>query len=358
MRVLLLADGSSVHAGRYQAEMKRQGVEIILASLEEGKTVDVSLPRKTGINAVDYVLARSMINSLVDKYAVDIINPHFASGYGFMTALSGVHERKPVMLHCLGSDILISPKKSWLHRKRVAMALSRANMIMVDSEFLGRRAQEICPGIEYKVVLWGADAAAFEQFTKKMKSGVDWKKPLRIVVPRPHYKVYNNKFILESLKELINEGSIQVTFAAWGDSYNDFTKLAKEICPSGGVRYYDFLARESLAEFLSGFDIYLSASLSDSSPASLVEAMAIGLFPVVGEIPGVREWVDNDKGRLFDLHDKDSLQEAVKNLLKPPANLVEILKNNHTLAKDRGKFADNIMTTIGFMERMVNEREY
>ena len=46
MKVLMLADGRSVHTVRYQQMMKKLGVELILASLERGDTVDILLKKK------------------------------------------------------------------------------------------------------------------------------------------------------------------------------------------------------------------------------------------------------------------------------------------------------------------------
>ena len=37
--------------------------------------------------------------------------------------------------------------------------------------------------------------------------------------------------------------------------------------------------------------IYLSASLSDSTSVSLLEAMALGAYPVLSDIPANREWI-------------------------------------------------------------------
>ena len=195
MKILMLADGQSVHTRRYQAEMKKQGSEIILAGIEAGEATDIKLPRPTGIMIFDYILASRKLKDIVEEYSPDIVNPHFACGYGFMTALSGVWKTKPVLLHCLGSDILVSPQKSFLHTMRVRYALSRADRTVVDSECLKEAAHKIQPTVEPDVIPWGADAEAFEIFNQRIKADNSAKRPLRIIVPRPHYKVYNLSLI-------------------------------------------------------------------------------------------------------------------------------------------------------------------
>lgn len=357
MRVLLLADGSSVHTARYQTELKSLGVEVVLASIEKGDTVDIKLNRPTGINGIDYALASRLIKKLARNDHFDIINPHFACGYGFMTALSGIWKKKPVLLHCLGSDILISPKKSWFHKWRVAYALQKAHRVLVDSEHLGSEAKQIYSKTNYKVIVWGADKEAFESFDKKNQNGFDWNEPLNIIVPRPHYRVYNNRCIIHALKDFIINKNITITFPGWGGDLGVFKELVKSEQVEGGVKYYYFLSRENFNHFISGFDIYLSASLSDSSPASLIEAMATGLYPIVGDISGVREWMDDNNGALFDLNNTESLKCIIENILEKPPDLSGILKNNNAKAKKSGMFSKNIKETIALMQKMIKNAD-
>jgi glycosyltransferase involved in cell wall biosynthesis len=353
MRILLLADGSSVHTARYQAELKAQGVDVVLASLERGDTVDINIPAKTGIKVFDYVLAGKLVKRLLKEYSPDIINPHFAVGYGFLAALSGVRKNRPILLHCLGSDILVSPHKSVIHKRRAIYALSRADVIMVDSEYLDREVKKLCPKAECKIVAWGADSEAFELFERKNHNASGLREPLRIIVPRAHYKIYNNRFIIESLSDLANNNRVTITFPDWGDELNAFSDSVDRLCPGEAVQYYGFKTRAEFNPFLSDFDIYLSASYSDSSPVSLIEAMAAGLYPVVGDIPGVREWITNENGSLFDLKDKDSLNRAILNLLENPPEMRMILDSNHAKAKAEGMFKNNVKATIAIMEEMI-----
>jgi len=355
VRVLLLADGSSVHAARYKTELKRLGIEVDLASLEAGECVDIKLNRPTGINAVDYALSAGTIKNIVKKGSYDIVNPHFACGYGFVAALSGVWKKKPVLLHCLGSDILISPRKSRLHKWRVASALQKADQVLVDSQYLGLEAGKIYGRTNFEIIAWGADKEAFDSFDKKKQGGFAWNKPIKVIVPRVHYRVYNNRFVIYALKDYIRNKYITATLPGWGDDIKLFKELVRSEQVNSGVEYYDFMSRERFNEFISGYDIYLSASLSDSSPASLIEAMAAGLYPVVGDIPGVREWMDGDNGVLFNLRDPDSLRAAFENILKRPPGLPEILKRNFVRAREYGMFSKNVEETVILMQEMIKD---
>ena len=354
MRLLLLADGRSVHTVRFQKELINQGVQVVLASLERGETVDILLKRRSVSNSLSYFFSNREIKELIYTVAPDAVNAHFASGYGFSTALSRVWKRLPVFLHCLGSDILVSPAKSIAHKRKVMYALSRAHHIFVDSEYLAGKVRGLCTESCIDVIPWGVENEFLGLFNRKREKGFVMHRPLRVIVPRPQNRIYNNKFIITSLEELLIGGEITLTFLDSGDDRDGLKALALERCPGGLIDFYGFKPRDEYIGFISGFDIYLSASLSDSSPASLIEAMAAGLFPVVADIPGVREWMDSDSGILFDPKVGETLVAAFRRLLDPDMNVRRILTSNHDRVSARGVFTDNVRATIHVMRQVVN----
>jgi len=354
VRVLLLADGRSVHTVRYQRELKRQGVEIILASLERGETVDVQLKKKSVSNSLNYFFVNREISELVRKTDPDLVNPHFASGYGFSTAVSRAGKNRPVILHCLGSDILVSPKKSVAHKRKVIFALSKASHILVDSNFLAGKVSELYKSANIDVIPWGVEQEILDLYDSKAKTETAIAEPLKVLVPRPHNPVYNNLFIIEALKELINEGRLSLFFPNWGDDRDKFKAEVSRLCPNGGVEYYDFKPRDEYISFLGQFDIYLSAAYSDSSPASLIEAMAAGLYPVAADIPGVREWLDGSNGVLYPPNDRGALADVFKKAMARPDDLAGILSANHERVKATAVISDNIKKTIEIMERLIS----
>ena len=79
-------------------------------------------------------------------------------------------------------------------------------------------------------------------------------------------------------------------------------------------------ARRSSRAGSAARDVYLSASRSDSTSLSLLEAMAAGALPVVSDIEGNREWVaDGDGARLFACGDAAALARALEAALGDPA---------------------------------------
>jgi glycosyltransferase involved in cell wall biosynthesis len=350
MKILLLADGRSVHTCRYQRGLSECGVEVVLASLENGDTVDIRLKRMSISNSLNYLLANREIKRLVKKIKPDIVNPHFASAYGFSTALSQVWRRIPVALHCLGSDILISPFRSMAHRRKVVYALSKARIIFADSNYLAECIRALYPVENINVIPWGVEPELVALFENKKRPALNSGGSLKILIPRPHSKVYNNEFILRSLSNMTFSQRLILFFPDRGKRKDAFQRLAASLCPDIQIEYYKFLPRSEYIKFLAGFDFFLSAALSDSSPASLLEAMGAGLFPIVGDIPGVREWVDNNNCLLFNPSDPESLRDAFARIPQDTEKFESILRANHEKVKKEALFTHNMKETVRILE--------
>ena len=356
MKVLLLADGCSVHTVRYQEALRAVGIEVFLASLESGDTIDVDLWDITGIKSVDYLLSARQIKKIFAEFAPDIVDLHFASGYGFSGAVAGLWKKAPVMLHCLGSDILVSPQKSFLHKMRVKYALAKADKILVDSTFLSEKVNKLCRSATIEIVPWGIEHEIIENIENRQFDIIPTKRPLQVLVPRPHNDIYNTRFVLFELKELVLSGQIALTFPGWGEDYDSFRSLAETEC-RGKINFYNLMPRALYIEFLNGFDLYISAARSDSSPSSLLDAMGTGMVPIVSDIPGVRDWVNSENALLFNPQKKGSLAEAVRKVLNNEIKIEEMLRRNNELVDKKGRFTANVARTVEIMQEMIRARQ-
>ena len=100
----------------------------------------------------------------------------------------------------------------------------------------------------------------------------------------------------------------------------------RRIFQRGGVQ--DFVAfpgqvgQGDLPAYYRGADLYVSASLSDGSSVSLMEALACGCPVTVSDIPSNREWVDEGvEGWFFPVEDERALAEAILAAVGSKTNL-------------------------------------
>jgi len=185
-RVLVLADSRSFHTDRLIRELNRQGCSALLLSAEDGSTPRETLARRGPLSTLTYALNTSTVMRLVQKFRPNIINAHYASGYGFLASRLKRREL-PVLLHVWGSDVLVVPGKSFVHRWKVRHALRAADHVVADSQYLARSAAALAPEIRTEVIPWGVERRHFDLHRSDYALG----SPLRIIVPRQHEPIYD-----------------------------------------------------------------------------------------------------------------------------------------------------------------------
>ncbi|MCK4462017.1 MAG: glycosyltransferase [candidate division Zixibacteria bacterium] len=349
MRVLLLADARAFHTERFARQLQTQGCDVLTASLENGTMEYHHLTGRGPVKSLHYLSVAPQLRRLIEQFQPDVINPHFASGYGFIAALARRGNQPPIVLNLWGSDILIVPRKSWLHKRKTRFALRAADYVIGDSEFLLSAAEELVGGIERSVIPWGIE----RRFLNLHKENYSFQKPLRIIVPRTQAPVYNNEFIVRALQPLIADGTVRLTFPSFGPDAARFRDVVAPYLDSG-INLYDAMPREQFLAFMAQHDIYLSAARSDSSPASLIEAMALGLLPIVADIPGVREWLSDDNGRLFPQNDDDALRTIVTDIVRGDDSFADLRRHNFEKVQRDAIFEDNVATQLDIMRRLVD----
>ncbi len=350
LRIMLLGDARSFHLERYLSELKRQNCEVLFLSLESGYVPHVLLKSMGPIKFLHYYLSVSELKSKIREFAPDVVDAHYVSGYGHLAARALKQSAVPLVVQMWGSDILIVPKKSWLHKRKVELALSECDIAIGDSDYL------ICEACKIKRPKLTANIqfGVEEQFLKLHKQSYELKKPLRVIVPRPHEPVYDNSFILNSLAQLLKDKLIFISFPNFGSRLEDF-KRQLECLNCSNVELYDKKERAEFLSFMSEHDVYLSAAKSDSSPVSLIEAMAVGLIPIAADIPGVREWLSNENGFLFARNDKNSLNKILSGICSAQNNYDEIRISNLLKVKERAMFEINVAERIAIMKRLVEK---
>ncbi len=346
-RVLVLADSRAFHTERYVAELLRQGCHVLLASLERGKMLHFRLRKRGPFGFLHYAMSATEIKALIREYKPDIVNPHFASGYGFAAALAVSGRQVPVLLHLWGSDILLVPKKSLLHKRKTAFALHSADHVLGDSEYLIQEASSLAHLKAKSVIPWGIE----KQFVLPEVPDRKLSVPLRIIVPRPHLGVYNNELILHELSPLIGDGRITISFPEWGANANGFVEKAGWLIDNG-IALYKRMPRVDFPAFVASHDVFLSAAKSDSSPASMLEAMGLGLIPVAADIPGVREWLTDDNGYLFDSSVSGALATVVQGMLEGRNDHTAMRKANIERIRAEALFEDNVARTLEIMRTL------
>jgi glycosyltransferase involved in cell wall biosynthesis len=98
------------------------------------------------------------------------------------------------------------------------------------------------------------------------------------------------------------------------------------------------ITQDEVADLYAASDIVVSPTEHDGTPNSVLEAMAAGVIPVVGDLPALREWIEHMKnGILCDPRDPVSIAMGVRSALSE-IDLQEARRQNLALVEEQATF--------------------
>jgi glycosyltransferase involved in cell wall biosynthesis len=122
------------------------------------------------------------------------------------------------------------------------------------------------------------------------------------------------------------------------------------------LKLWSRLSQRQLWMLFQKSQIYVSPSVHDGTPNSLLEAMALGCFPVVGNIESMREWVQSGvNGLLVDATNAHSIADGIVLSIKQPALRAEAAKFNATLIAKRAAY-EPIMEVVGEFYKKLSQK--
>lgn len=352
MKVLVLADFSSVHSVRWIKELRKLDVDAVGVTLEKPREEIPGIiyikPKVTSMR-YKYWLAIPEIRRIVEEEKPDILNPHFIPNYGLIASL--IKGRIPVVLVIWGSDLLHVSKKTPVHRLISEKIIKRADYIIVDG--LNLKEEVLSLGFDAKrtyILTFGVE----EKIRKCPLHELEMEVP-KIVTHR-RLEPHTGPFTIIDALSILKEKNIkfEFTFASSYGYLKNKLMEKKEGLEIGGIKFVEsFLDDNALFELLSEHHIYISASLWDSTSVSLLEAMALGLYPIVSNIPANREWiVDGLNGYLFNVSDPKDLAYKIEKAIKNKEIVKRARILNKELIEERANWERHIENVVEIMKSL------
>jgi glycosyltransferase involved in cell wall biosynthesis len=229
--------------------------------------------------------------------------------------------------------------------------IQKCGFIICDCEYVRKR---ICNEYDFPmertvVIPFGCDLETYN-----WNSARDFQKP-RFLVTRNWTKLHSNVLILEALQTLNNSGvDFTCIFLGEGPELESARKLIQNGPLKSRIEFRGNTSAIEMARLMRESNIYISASSSDGSSVSLMEAMANRLVCLVSDFPSNLEWIsDKESGFLFTNGSSLSLAEALFGILRrSPAELNIVARRGQEIAekkadwsKNKGIFLESILTS-------------
>jgi glycosyltransferase involved in cell wall biosynthesis len=352
VKLATLANAAVVHTRRWVEHFRARGHDVRVYSLEPawgdgaGAPGVVRLPASPLPGVFRYPLAVPPLQRELRRFGPDVVDAHFVPNYGLMGALSGF---RPLSVAAWGSDLLMSTGVSRLWRDaRARFTLSRAALVLCDAANLATAARRAgADPARVRAIPWGVDRALFQPAAARERG--------LLLSTRMHEDVYDLPTLIEgAARVLAAHPHTQLVIAGDGSRRGALERLAASRLPRSRHRFVGRLGPAELAGWLARAEVYLSASHSDSTSQSLLEAMAAGALPVVSDIEGNREWVAGETSvempgesmlgdaRLFPPGDAAGLASAIERALADPVWGERARARNAAVIAARGDWHVNL----------------
>jgi glycosyltransferase involved in cell wall biosynthesis len=111
-----------------------------------------------------------------------------------------------------------------------------------------------------------------------------------------------------------------------------------------------------MAELFREAAVAVSPSIHDGTPNTLLEAMACGCFPVVGDLESLREWIKPGiNGFLINPGDPTALAQSVIKAIDQPSLRLKARDHNQILISERAEYRTTMKKAGEFYKSLIEE---
>ena len=367
MRILYFTRNYTTHDHRFLSALAKTENEVFYLRLEGNShsLEDRSLPPE--IQQVNWRGGRSQVKitdgpgllfdlrRVIKKISPDIIQAGPIQRTAFLVALTGF---QPLVSMSWGYDLLIDAKRNSFWRWATSYTLKRSAALIGDCDTIRREA--IRYGMNSKHIItfpWGIDLEHFspaEENDDQLSSDKD-RPPFNILSTRSWEPIYGTDTIAKAFVKVSHKRpDIRLTMLGNGSQagmlHQTFMRSGLLVDHTGSqgaactnrVIFPGQISFQELPRYYRSADLYISASHSDGTSISLLEAMACGCPVLVSDIPGNKEWVAPEQnGWLFPEGDADALAEKIIHAIDQRERLNQMGKSARQITEERANWEEN-----------------
>ena len=365
-KVLFLSAANSIHTVRWVNALS-ESYEIHLVYCKnhvpsidsiDGKVVLHQLKYKSPFGY--YSNAREL-NNIYNSIKPDIINVHYASGYG---TLARIAKLPNILLSIWGSDVYSFPQQSKLKRNILIRNVMYADCIASTSQIMSEQLKKIVPNINKKIYItpFGVDVNKFKKMNIERLDD-----DFNIGNIKSLELNYGIEYLILGVEDLINKlkkehkcilaSKIKLYIYGDGSQKDYLDKLIKSHDLGNNVFLMGKIPNDTVPAALNRFDVFCVTSLCESFGVSVVEAMACEVPVIATNVDGFSEIIDNKKdGILIDKADFNSVSIALEKMLKDSKLRKQYGKNGRKKVLNNFDWEKNVAYMKSIYNSMLKRR--
>lgn len=327
MRIMIFGAFTSTHSAKWANSLVDRGHEVMLVSypikLKDNIKYDdrVKLHALKYDGALGYYLNVPEVRILLRQYRPDVINVHYASGFGTLCRLA---KARPLVISCYGSDVYTYPFLNKFNMYNIRKNLNYADAIACTSHAMADQARLVLgnPNQDIIVTPFGVNIEKCAPVDVVRESD----RPV-IGIVKYLEPIYDIPLLINAFALLHRDADVKPILKIYGDGHlkDELVELTKALKIEEDVHFMGLIPNTEVPKAVSGIDIFVNCSHKESFGVNMVEAMACKTPVVATKTAGALEVIDQDvTGIVLEDRKPETMADAFKKLLSDRENLTKM----------------------------------
>lgn len=363
MKIAFLAAASSIHTVRWVNAMSERGHEVHLITMHESELDKINeniVIHKLNIKPpLGYYLNCLKLKKILREIKPDILNTHYASGYGTLSRLVNF---KPTLLSVWGSDVFDFPYESKLKEKILRKNLKSASQIASTSWVMKEQAKKFVePKLDIAVTPFGVDMEKFKQMQQYRDENY-----ITIGTVKRIEEIYGTRYILEGVSKLIKKlyenelkivaRKIRVLIVGEGTQRKEMESLSENLGIKSITSFVGAVSHNEVPKYLNKIDIYCAPSIRESFGVAILEASACELSVIVSDVDGLPEVVEhNQTGYIVKAKDSNQIAEKLFELVLDKEKRIFLGKNGRLFVQKKYDWGKNVLLMESVYKNLIDK---
>lgn len=366
-KLFFISAASSIHTVKWvNALSKNYEVHLIYCKNHQPKvdtiSSDVILHSLTLNAPLGYYLNSFELKKLYKRISPDIVNVHYASGYGTLARISKLDN---IILSVWGSDVYDFPNQSKIKKRILEKNVKHAKCIASTSNVMAEELKRQVNISNKKIYItpFGVDINKFYKYSSTRNDS-----NINVGTIKALEEKYGIKYTILAVKKVKEDlikkeekelaDSIKYYIYGDGSQKDTLLKLIKDEKLENDVFLMGKIPNEKVPEALNKLDIFCVASTlnSESFGVAVVEAMACEIPVIATDVDGFKEVVDKDiTGYIVKKKDVNDIAKSLEILIKDKKLREKMGKNGRKKVSKEYDWIKNVQTMENIYEKMLKD---
>ena len=373
MRILYFSLDYTPHDHRFLAALARSEHQVAYLRLQRGPRQTEDRPLPPGIRQIRWrggqrpYRRRDLpalwwdFRRVVRAERPDLIHAGPLQTVALFPALLRFH---PLVSMSWGYDLQRDAERGPFNRWATRQVLRHSDWLIADCQAVAQRAQAWgFPPERIALVPWGVDLQHFSPQPadgRRLRARLGWDDAFVVFHNRSWEPLYGVDVMAQAfLRAARQEPRLRLMLLGGGSLAPLLHRLFHDAQMLDRVHFFGQVSQRDLPRYYRAADLYVSASHTDGSSVSLMEALACGLPVAVSDIPSNREWVTpGQEGWLFPDGDADALAACILQAARlPPAERAALGRRARARAEAQADWTRNFQRILAVYRRAVHSSQ-